>query len=137
MISSGNTLPGMKFRGLPQRRALRVTAGVAAVLLAVTLTGWSAPTAQASGYVGYPNPDCTIPPYDYYDFCNDCAAYTNWGIYIPDGCINSGPWSVDLPTALGDTIAAVSYNGEAYCPAALPARFHDAATSAGFRICPA
>jgi hypothetical protein len=63
---------------------------------------------------GYPNPDCTIPAGDYYDFYDDCAAYTNWGKYFPDGAINSGPWSVELPTALGDTIAAVSYDGKPY-----------------------
>jgi len=82
------------------------------VLLAVTVTGWASP-AQATT-ASYPNPACTIPQGDYYDFYDDCAAYMNWGKYIPDGFIKSGSWFVDLPTALGDTISALSYDGKTY-----------------------
>jgi hypothetical protein len=102
----------MKLQGLVNRRRFGWAAGGAAVLLAVTMAGWSSP-ARAS-YGNYPNPNCTIPPGDYYDFYDDCAAYTNWGKYIPDGAVSSGPWFVDLPTALGDTISALSYNGQTY-----------------------
>jgi hypothetical protein len=97
--------------GLVRRRAFRCAAGAAAVLLTVAVTGWQSPARASSAY---PNPGCTIPPKDYYDFYDDCAAYTNWGKYFPDGAISSGPWFVDLPTALGDTISALSYDGKTY-----------------------
>lgn len=102
----------MKVPGLLNRRRFRYCASTAAVLLAVTVTGWASP-AQATT-ASYPNPACTIPQGDYYDFYDDCAAYMNGGKYIPDGFIKSGSWFVDLPTALGDTISALSYDGKTY-----------------------
>ncbi|MBO0884789.1 MAG: hypothetical protein J2P17_31550 [Mycobacterium sp.] len=92
---------------------LRSLAGVTAALFAFTLASLPSGAANAVSST-YPNKNCTIPDNDYYDFYDDCAAYTNWGKYIPDGAISSGPWFVDLPTALGDTVSALSYNGKTY-----------------------
>src|SRR5204863_4442 len=86
----------MKIPGLLDRRRFRYCASAAAVLLAVTVTGWASPAQAITA--SYPNPACTIPQGDYYDFYDDCAAYMNWGKYIPDGFIKSGSWFVDLPT---------------------------------------
>lgn len=50
-----------------------------AILVAAVTTADALP-ARASTY---PNPGCTIPHGDYYDFYDDCAAYTNWNNYFP------------------------------------------------------
>src|SRR5262249_18115211 len=92
-------------------RILCLAAGLAAALVTVATPGYAAPTRAATSY---PNPACTIPQGDYYDFYDDCAAYTNQGTYFPAGFIQSGRWFADLPTALGDTISALSYDGKTY-----------------------
>lgn len=97
-----------------KRPVLRAVAGIAVTVLAATGGTSGSGFAVAPTAAPYPNSQCTIPPDDYYDFYDDCAAYTSWGTYVPDGAINSGPWSVELPTALGDTISALSYDGEPY-----------------------